>query len=78
MSDGLCSSMDRGVRHSAGQAYEISKSNGFLDSEWISGFRAWISGFRVDFWISLGFLDFAVDFWIWRWISRFLTGFLDF
>ena len=31
-----------------------------------------ISGFRV------GFLDFALDFWISRWISGFHVGFLDF
>ena len=31
----------------------------------------WISDFRLDFWISRGFLDFKVDFWISKWISTF-------
>ena len=29
-------------------------------------------------WISDGFLDFKVDFWITKWISGFQSGFLDF
>ena len=45
----------------------------------------WISGgfldFSLDFWISgfqVGFLDFKMDFWISKWISGFHSGFLDF
>ena len=35
----------------------------------------WISDFRLDFWISRGFLDFKVDFWISKWISGFHVDF---
>ena len=45
----------------------------------------WISGgfldFSLDFWISVwicGFRDFRLDFWISNWISGFQNGFLDF
>jgi len=41
----------------------------FRISEWISGFQIGFLDFRVDFWISIGFLDF-------NWISGFQIGFL--
>ena len=43
-------------------AYEISKS----------------TGFHVDFGFQNGFLDFKVDFWIFKRISGFQSGFLNF
>ena len=55
-------------------AYEISKSTGFhVDF-------TWISDFRLDFWISRGFLDFKADFWISRGFPDFKVDFyiLDF
>ena len=64
----------RGVRHGASRLTRFRNPVDFK----------WISDFRLDFWISRGFLDFKVDFWISRgfldfkvvlWISR---GFPDF
>ena len=44
----------------------------------------WISGgfldFSLDFWISgfqVGFLDFKLDFWISKWISELQSAFLN-
>ena len=62
----LCSQgfVTRGVRHGL---------------SWRTRFRnppdfTWISDFRLDFWISCGFLDFNMDLWI----SGFQRGILDF
>ena len=39
--------------------------------------RFGVRDFEIQ-WISGGFLDFRVDFWISEWISGFQIGFLDF
>ena len=68
----------RGVRHGASRRTRFRNP---LDFTWISDFRLdfWISrgflDFKVDFWISRGFLDFKVDFWISKWISGFQVDF---
>ena len=49
----------RGVRHGASRRTRFRNPLDFT----------WISDFRLDFWISSGFLDFKVDFWISKWIS---------
>ena len=74
---------ERGVRHGASRRTRFRNP---LDFTWISDFRLdfWISrgflDFKVDFWISRGFLDFKVDFWISRGFSDFKVDFyiLDF
>ena len=56
---------DRGVRHGASRRTRFRNPLDFT----------WISDFRLDFWISRGFLDFKVDFWISKWISGFHVDF---
>ena len=60
----------RGVRHSASRRTRFRNPLDFT----------WISDFRLDFWISRGFLDFKVDFWISRGFPDFKVDFyiLDF
>ena len=68
------------VRHGASRRTRFRNP---LDFTWISDFRLdfWISrGFldfkdKVDFWISRGFLDFKVDFWISRGFPDFKVDF---
>ena len=50
----LCLYITRFVRHGASRRTRFRNPLDFT----------WISDFRLDFWISRGFLDFKVDFWI--------------
>ena len=66
---------DRGIGRRSPDPFSLERGRGLGTR--LATARFGVRDFEIQ-WISGGFLDFRLDFWISNWISGFHSGFLDF